>query len=137
MGETVRGLYQRNDVKLRELEGMEQGKGWYPLPGKSLPESTVTQIVENGIRYQVDFENGQKTGFFLDQKYNRAAAARIAPGRAVLGLLHPHGLLWAQLRQGRGQAGALGGCQRDGHRLRQRERRPQRPLGGVRGGQRL
>ena len=65
-GETVRGLYQRNDVKLRELEGMEQGKGWYPLPGKSLPESTVTQIVENGIRYQVDFENGQKTGFFLD-----------------------------------------------------------------------
>ena len=83
-GETVRGLYQRNDVKLRELEGMEQGKGWYPLPGKSLPESTVTQIVENGIRYQVDFENGQKTGFFLDQKYNRAAAARIAPGRTVL-----------------------------------------------------
>ncbi len=83
-GETVRGLYQRNDVKLRELEGMEQGKGWYPLPGKSLPESTVTQIVENGIRYQVDFENGQKTGFFLDQKYNRAAAARIAPGRNVL-----------------------------------------------------
>ena len=83
-GETVRGLYQRNDVKLRELEGMEQGKGWYPLPGKSLPESTVTQIVEKGIRYQVDFENGQKTGFFLDQKYNRAAAARIAPGRTVL-----------------------------------------------------
>ena len=83
-GETVRGLYQRNDVKLRELEGMEQGKGWYPLPGKSLPESTVTQIVENGIRYQVDFENGQKTGVFLDQKYNRAAAARIAPGRTVL-----------------------------------------------------
>lgn len=83
-GETVRGLYQRNDVKLRELEGMEQGKGWYPLPGKSLPESTVIQIVENGIRYQVDFENGQKTGFFLDQKYNRAAAARIAPGRTVL-----------------------------------------------------
>ena len=83
-GETVRGLYQRNDVKLRELEGMEQGKGWYPLPGKSLPESTVTQIVENGIRYQVDFENGQKTGFFLDQKYNRAAAARIAPGKSVL-----------------------------------------------------
>ena len=83
-GETVRGLYQRNDVKLRELEGMEQGKGWYPLPGKSLPEFTVTQIVENGIRYQVDFENGQKTGFFLDQKYNRAAAARIAPGRTVL-----------------------------------------------------
>ena len=44
----------------------------------------MTEIVENGIRYLVDFENGQKTGFFLDQKYNRAAAARIAPGRSVL-----------------------------------------------------
>ena len=44
----------------------------------------MTEIVENGIRYQVDFENGQKTGFFLDQKYNRAAAAKIAPGRTVL-----------------------------------------------------
>ena len=44
----------------------------------------MTEIVENGIRYRVDFENGQKTGFFLDQKYNRAAAAKIAPGRRVL-----------------------------------------------------
>src|SRR5699024_913990 len=66
------------------LEGLEQGKGWYPLPGKPQPQATVTEIVENGIRYQVDFENGQKTGFFLDQKYNRAAAAKIAPGRTVL-----------------------------------------------------
>ena len=83
-GEHIRGIYERNDVKIRELEGMEQNKGWYPLEGKPLPESTQTEIVENGIRYLVDFENGQKTGFFLDQKYNRAAAARIAPGRAVL-----------------------------------------------------
>lgn len=83
-GEHIRGIYERNDVKIRELEGMEQNKGWYPLEGKPLPESTKTEIVENGIRYLVDFENGQKTGFFLDQKYNRAAAARIAPGRAVL-----------------------------------------------------
>lgn len=83
-GEHIRGVYERNDVKIRELEGMEQNKGWYPLEGKPLPESTQTEIVENGIRYLVDFENGQKTGFFLDQKYNRAAAARIAPGRAVL-----------------------------------------------------
>ena len=136
-GQPIRGIYQRNDVKIRELEGLEQNKGWYPLAGKPLPESTQTEIVENGIRYLVDFENGQKTGFFLDQKYNRAAAARIAPGKSRAGLLHPHRLLWAQLRQGRGQAGALGGRERDGHRLRQRERRPQRPLGGVRGGQRL
>ena len=83
-GEHIRGIYERNDVKIRELEGMEQNKGWYPLEGKPLPESTQTEIVENGIRYLVDFENGQKTGFFLDQKYKRAAAARIAPGRAVL-----------------------------------------------------
>ncbi len=83
-GEAVRGIFERNDVKIRELEGMAQNKGWYALPGKGLPESTETQITENGIRYKVDFENGQKTGFFLDQKYNRQAAARIAPGKTVL-----------------------------------------------------
>ena len=83
-GHPVRGIYERNDVKIRELEGLSQNKGWYPLPGKPQPQATATEIVENGIRYQVDFENGQKTGFFLDQKYNRAAAAKIAPGRTVL-----------------------------------------------------
>ena len=83
-GEAVRGIFERNDVKIRELEGMAQNKGWYALPGKELPESTETQITENGVRYKVDFENGQKTGFFLDQKYNRQAAARIAPGKTVL-----------------------------------------------------
>lgn len=80
----VSGLFERNDVKIRELEGLEQSKGFFPLPGKPVPESAVTEIEENGIRYLVDFENGQKTGFFLDQKYNRAAAARLAPGRTVL-----------------------------------------------------
>ena len=44
----------------------------------------MTEICENGIRYEVDYVNGQKTGFFLDQKYNRQAAARLAPGRRVL-----------------------------------------------------
>ncbi len=83
-GETVRGIFERNDVKIRELEGMEQNKGWYHLPGTETPQSTVTEIVENGIRYKVDFENGQKTGFFLDQKFNRQAAARLAPGKTVL-----------------------------------------------------
>ena len=83
-GQPVRGIYERNDVKIRQLEGLEQNTGWYPLPGRPAPDSTVTEIVENGIRYQVDFANGQKTGFFLDQKYNRAAVARIAPGRKVL-----------------------------------------------------
>lgn len=83
-GETVSGIYERNDVKIRELEGLSQGKGWFPLPGKHLPESTSTEITENGIRYLVDFENGQKTGFFLDQRYNRAAAAGLAAGKTVL-----------------------------------------------------
>lgn len=84
LGEPVRGIYLRNDVAIRELEGMEQGKGWYPLPGQPLPEETVTEIVENGVRYQVDVENGQKTGFFLDQKYNRQAVGRIAQNKYVL-----------------------------------------------------
>ena len=54
------------------------------MKGESIPESSVTEIIENGIRYLVDVENGQKTGFFLDQKYNRAAVARISKNRNVL-----------------------------------------------------
>lgn len=83
-GQQIRGIYERNDVSIRELEGMEQGKGFFPLAGVPQPDSTLTEIVENGIRYEVDFENGQKTGFFLDQKYNRLAAAKLARGRRVL-----------------------------------------------------
>ena len=83
-GQTIRGVYERNDVAIRELEGMEQGKGWYPLPGEAVPERTTADITENGIVYTVDFENGQKTGFFLDQKYNRLAVAKLAKGRTVL-----------------------------------------------------
>ena len=83
-GQDIRGIYERNDVAIRELEGMEQNKGWYPLPGETPPSQTTVDIVENGIRYTVDFENGQKTGFFLDQKYNRLAVSRLAKGRTVL-----------------------------------------------------
>ena len=83
-GEMIDGIYERNDVAIRALEGLEQGKGWYELPGEEHPQSTVTEICENGIYYAVDFENGQKTGFFLDQKYNRFAVARLAKGRRVL-----------------------------------------------------
>ena len=83
-GQTIEGIYERNDVAIRELEGMAQGKGWYPLPGETPPSQTTVDIVENGIRYTVDFENGQKTGFFLDQKYNRLAVSRLAKGRTVL-----------------------------------------------------
>ena len=83
-GRTIRGVYERNDVGLREKEGLTEGKGWFPLPGETPPEETSTEIVENGVRYRVDFENGQKTGFFLDQKYNRRAVGRLARGKTVL-----------------------------------------------------
>ena len=83
-GQDIRGVYERNDVAIREREGMEQNKGFFPLDGSPVPESTQTEIVENGIRYLVDFENGQKTGFFLDQKYNRQAVARLSRGKRVL-----------------------------------------------------
>ena len=80
----IRGIYERNDVAIRALEGMQQNKGWFPLPGETDPGQTVTEICENGINYSVDVENGQKTGFFLDQKYNRLAVAKLARGRRVL-----------------------------------------------------
>ena len=83
-GQEIRGIFERNDVAIRELEGMAQNKGWYVLPGETPPESPVTEIRENGVYYAVDVENGQKTGFFLDQKYNRRAVARVAKGKRVL-----------------------------------------------------
>ena len=81
-GQTIDGIFERNDVAIRELEGLEQNKGWFDL-GEPFPD-TVTEICENGVYYRVDVENGQKTGFFLDQKYNRLAVARLAKGRRGL-----------------------------------------------------
>ena len=83
-GQTIEGIYERNDEALRAKEGLAQNKGWFNLPGETHPDSTQTEICENGVFYHVDFENGQKTGFFLDQKYNRRAVARIAAGHTVL-----------------------------------------------------
>ncbi len=83
-GQAVAGVYERNDEALREKEGLDRYKGWFPLPDEEPPDSPVTEIAENGVRYLVDVENGQKTGFFLDQKFNRQAAARLAKGRTVL-----------------------------------------------------
>ena len=84
-GEEVRGLYERNDVRIRLLEGMEEYTGFYPLEGfeeGSCPTEII--ITENGIKYHVDIAKGQKTGFFLDQKYNRQAVARISKDKKVL-----------------------------------------------------
>ncbi len=113
-GVAIRGLYERNDAATRKLEGLEQTTGWFagagegvdgeaaaagdlasdqaafldPIapgaPGTEAFGPAATEIVENGVRYEVDFANGQKTGFFLDQKYNRAAVAKLARGRHVL-----------------------------------------------------
>ena len=82
-GENIRGIYERNDVKIRELEGLAENKGWF-MSETVEDKNTVTEIVENGIHYSVDVENGQKTGFFLDQKYNRLAMQRICKGKKVL-----------------------------------------------------
>jgi len=83
-GQSIRGVFERNDVALREKEGLAQYKAWFTLPGEEVPSSPVVEIVENGVKYLVDVENGQKTGFFLDQKYNRQAVARLARGKTVL-----------------------------------------------------
>ena len=84
MGQEIRGLYERNDVRIRLLEGMEEGKHWFATDLCPKLGAVTTEIVENGIEYTVDVENGQKTGFFLDQKYNRQAIAKIAKGKHVL-----------------------------------------------------
>lgn len=79
----IRVLYERNESPLRTLEGLPTGKGYYTDDGLTAA-GTVCRITENGIVYNVDYVNGQKTGFFLDQKYNRAAIRPIAAGRRVL-----------------------------------------------------
>lgn len=75
----VRGVYERSDAKVREQEGMERYKGFI-----GEPFDTKVEIVENGVRYYVDVKDGQKTGFFLDQKYNRRAVAKLCKGARVL-----------------------------------------------------
>ena len=83
-GIEIRAIYERNEAALRDKEGLPKEKGFYPLPGLATDLDGHLELVENGIRYDVDYINGQKTGFFLDQKYNRRAAASLAPGRRVL-----------------------------------------------------
>ena len=84
LGETVSAVFERNDVAIRKLEGMEEYKAFFQGEGLRTDLNGHTEITENGIRYDVDYVNGQKTGFFLDQKYNRLAVRKIARGRRVL-----------------------------------------------------
>lgn len=78
-GIEIRGVYERSDAKVRALEGMPRTKGFL---GK--PFDTNVIITENRVKYYVDIENGQKTGFFLDQKYNRLAIQKLCRGAKVL-----------------------------------------------------
>ena len=77
-GITVRGVYERSDANERTKEGLPKVKGFI---GEEF--DTTVEIVENGVHYLVDVANGQKTGFFLDQKYNRLAMQRICKGKKV------------------------------------------------------
>jgi 23S rRNA (cytosine1962-C5)-methyltransferase len=78
---TPKGIYERNDVPVRELEGLQQQKGFL-----SEPFDTKILITENGLQFYVDVENGQKTGYFLDQQDNRRAIQHIVKGADVLGV---------------------------------------------------
>lgn len=75
----IRGVYERSDAKVREQEGMERYKGFI-----GEPFDTKVEILENGVRYYVDVRDGQKTGFFLDQKYNRRAVGKLCRDARVL-----------------------------------------------------
>ncbi|MDO4806154.1 MAG: class I SAM-dependent rRNA methyltransferase [Coriobacteriales bacterium] len=80
-GEDVTGIYERNDGSVRQKEGLDRYKGWWQgAPSENLH----LEVRENGIRYLLDIQNSQKTGFFLDQKYNRRAVRQIARDRRVL-----------------------------------------------------
>ena len=101
----IRGIYERSDAPVRKKESMKPFKGWLYTAEKGFidepfndmqrewnpdedylerAESPLTEIVENGVHYTVDVENGQKTGFFLDQKYNRMEIQKLARGKSVL-----------------------------------------------------
>ena len=78
-GITIRGVYERSDAKERLKEGMERVKGFM-----GAEFDTNVEIIENGVHYMVDVKEGQKTGFFLDQKYNRQSIRSICRGAKVL-----------------------------------------------------
>ena len=83
-GQDVRAIYERNDSPSRAKEGLPQEKGWWVGAGAEAPDDARIQVVENGLAYDLDIQNSQKTGFFLDQKYNRRAVRELAGGRRVL-----------------------------------------------------
>ncbi len=80
----INAIYERNDFKSRELDGLKLYNDFYYHSDTFDTNTNETIIIENGIKYYVDFKNGQKTGFFLDQKFNRELVSRIAKDKKVL-----------------------------------------------------
>lgn len=83
-GYTIDAIYERNDVNSRALDGLELYKDYYYASSDFDINNKETIITENGIKYYVDYVDGQKTGFFLDQRFNRELVGRIAKGKRVL-----------------------------------------------------
>ena len=83
-GIVINAIYERNDVNSRALDGLELYKDFYYASESFDKNNNETIIIENGIKYYVDYVNGQKTGYFLDQKFNRELVGKIAKGKKVL-----------------------------------------------------
>ena len=100
-GVHIRGVYERSDAKVRTQEGMERIKGFI-----GEPFNTNVEIVENGVLYVVDIKEGQKTGFFLDQKYNRAAVGRLCQDADVLDCFYTYRFFCVKRRTWRSKKSA-------------------------------
>lgn len=118
----IRGVFERSDAKVRIQEGMERVKGFI---GESF--DTQVEIVENGVKYYVDVKDGQKTGFFLDQKYNRQAIRRLCSGAKVLDCFTHTG----SFALNAGQAGAVSVLGLDASELAVEQARRNAALNGL------
>ena len=121
-GVVIRGVYERSDAKVRKNEGMERVKGFI---GDEF--DTQVQIVENGVKYYVDVKDGQKTGFFLDQKYNRQAIRKLCQGAKVLDCFTHTG----SFALNAGQAGAVSVLGLDASELGVEQARKNAELNGL------
>ena len=120
-GIRIRGVYERSDAKVRTQEGMERIKGFI-----GDPFDTLVEIQENGVKYQVDVKDGQKTGFFLDQKYNRRSIHRLCSGAKVLDCFTHTGSFALNAGIAGARPGAGRGRLRAGNRTGPGQRRTQR-----------
>ena len=103
-GIRIRGIYERSDAKVRKQEGMELYKGFI---GPEFP--TLVEIVENGVKYQVDIKDGQKTGFFLDQKYNTCNPETLQRCKST-GLFHTYRFFCPECGNRRSERSYRCGC---------------------------